>query len=98
MSNLSMRQGPEAMRRLCYLLVSLIAAALAVPSAAQEAGRAFYIDPAEVDLVHILAPPPAVDSPAAKADLQIVLAAVESRTDAAVKHAQADDAAVCKPQ
>jgi acid phosphatase (class A) len=74
-----------------YLLASLMAAVLAVPSAAQEAGKTFYLQPADVDLVHVLAPPPAVDSPAGKADLQTVLAAVQSRTDAEIKHAQADD-------
>jgi len=79
------------MHRSCYLLASLMAAVLAVPSAAQEAGNAFYLTPADVDLVHVLAPPPAVDSPAGKADLQTVLAAVQSRTDAEITHAQADD-------
>ncbi len=86
-----MRQALKEMHRPCYLLASLVAAALAAPSAAQEAGNAFYLDPAEVDLVHVLAPPPPVDSPAGKADLQAVMAAVQSRTDAEIKHAQADD-------
>jgi acid phosphatase (class A) len=79
------------MHRSCYLLAWLMAAALAAPSAAQEAGNAFYLQPADVDLIHVLAPPPAVDSSAGKADLQTVLAAVQSRTDAEIKHAQADD-------
>lgn len=79
------------MHRSCYLLAaSLTAAALAVSSAAQ-ARDAFYLNPAEVDLIHVLAPPPAVDSPQENADLQAVLAAVQSRTDAEIKHAQADD-------
>ena len=78
------------MHRSCYLLVSLIAAGLAISTAAQ-AADAFYLNLAEVDLIHVLAPPPTVDSPAEKADLQAVLAAVQSRTDAEIKHAQADD-------
>ena len=78
------------MRRSNCLFVFLIAAALAVSPAAK-AADAFYLNPADVDLVHVLAPPPAVDSSAGKADLQTVLAAVQSRTDAEIKHAQADD-------
>ena len=78
------------MHRSRYLFVSLIAAALAVSSAAK-AAETFYLNPAEVDLIHVLAPPPAADSPAAKADLQAVLEAVNSRTDADIEQAQADD-------
>ena len=73
-----------------YLAFSLIAAALAVSSAAK-AGDTFYLNPDEVDLIHVLAPPPIADSPAATADLQAVLAAVNSRTTAEIEHAQADD-------
>ncbi len=72
------------------LRVSLIVAALAVSTAAW-AGDPYYIAPAQADLADILAPPPAQDSPEAKADLREVLAAVKSRTEAAIKHAQADD-------
>jgi acid phosphatase (class A) len=78
------------MHRSCYLFVSLIAAALAVSSAAK-AGDAFYLNPAELDLIHVLAPPPVADSPAEKIDLQAVLAAVKSRTEAEIKRVQADD-------
>lgn len=70
-----------------HLLAFLIAAALGMSSAAQ----AYYLDPAEVDLIHVLGPPPATDSPAAKADLQTVLAAVSSRTEALIEHVRADD-------
>jgi acid phosphatase (class A) len=84
----------KEMQRSCYLFVSvsvsLMAATFAVSSAAL-AADAFYLSPSEVDLVHVLAPPPTADSPAGKADLQAVLAAVQSRTDAEIKHAQADD-------
>ena len=79
------------MHRSRFLLAALTAAALAAPAAAQEAGNAFYISPVDVDLVHVLAPPPALDSPAEKTDLQAVVAAVQSRTDAQIKHVQADD-------
>jgi acid phosphatase (class A) len=78
------------MHRSYYLFVSLIAAAFAVSSAAQ-ARDAFYLSPAEVDLIHVLAPPPTMDSPAGNADLQAVLAAVNSRTDEEIKQVQADD-------
>jgi acid phosphatase (class A) len=74
----------------CYLFVSLTVAVLALSSAAR-AGDTFYLNPAEVDLIHILAPPPTADSPAAKADLQAVLDVVNSRTDAQIKQVQADD-------
>jgi acid phosphatase (class A) len=52
--------------------------------------HAFYMDPSRVDLVHILAPPPAPDSPAGKADLQAVLDAQRTRTSEQVASAQAD--------
>jgi acid phosphatase (class A) len=74
--------------------IALIAASLAfsivVPSAALAADT-YYISPSEIDLVHILAPPPTPDSPAGKADLQAVLAVVNARTDASIKQAQDDD-------
>jgi acid phosphatase (class A) len=73
-----------------YLVFLLIASALTVSSAAK-AGDTFYLNPDEVDLIHVLAPPPIADSPAATADLQAVLAAVNSRTTAEIEHAQADD-------
>jgi acid phosphatase (class A) len=50
----------------------------------------FYLDPSSVDLVHILAPPPALDSPAGKADLQAVLEAQRTRTPAEADDAEAD--------
>jgi acid phosphatase (class A) len=83
-------KGRKEMHRSCQLFVSLIATALAVSSAA-EARDAFYLNPADVDLIHVLGPPPAADSPAEQVDLQAVLAAVSSRTDAQIKQAQADD-------
>jgi acid phosphatase (class A) len=80
------------MHRPAGLLVLLIPAMLTLSAAAQETGEAFYVMPDEVDLIHVLAPPPSVDSPAGKADLQAVLAAVQSRTEASIKRAQEDDA------
>jgi acid phosphatase (class A) len=78
------------MHRSCYLIALVIAAALAISSTAK-AEDAFYLNPAEVDLIHILAPPPAADSLAQKADLEAVHTAVNSRTDAEIKHVQEDD-------
>lgn len=80
------------MRRLLSSLIALIAASVA-PAALSEAMAAdpYYVGPAEIDLVHILAPPPTPDSPAGKADLQAVLAVVNSRTDAEIKQARDDD-------
>jgi acid phosphatase (class A) len=74
----------------------LLNALLAITFAAAYAGmtdaaRARYLDPSQIDLVHILAPPPAPQSPEAKAELEAVLAVQQARTDAEVKRAQADD-------
>jgi acid phosphatase (class A) len=82
------------MRRWLLSFIALIAASLAssaVLSSAARAADTYYISPSEIDLLHILAPPPTPDSPAGKADLQGVLAAVNSRTDASVKQAQDDN-------
>jgi len=54
------------------------------------AASTYYIDPSQVDLVHILAPPPAPDSNEGKADLAAVLAAQSARTDAEAMSAKAD--------
>jgi hypothetical protein len=72
------------------LFAASLASSILVSSAAL-AGDTYYISPSEIDLVHILAPPPPPDSPAGKADLQAVLAAVNARTDASIKQAQDDD-------
>jgi acid phosphatase (class A) len=82
------------MRHWLLSFIALIAASLAssavVPSATRAADT-YYISPSEIDLLHILAPPPTPDSAEGKADLQGVLAAVNSRTDASIKQAQEDD-------
>jgi len=71
-------------------LITISLASSTIASAALAADT-YYINPAEIDLVHILAPPPTPDSPAGKTDLQGVLAAVSARTDASIKQAQDDD-------
>src|ERR1700692_2062850 len=50
-----------------------------------------YLDPSQVDLVPILAPPPDRQSPEGKGELEAVLAVQQTRSDADVKRAQADD-------
>jgi acid phosphatase (class A) len=72
------------------LSVLSIAALAAMLTYVAQAAASYYIDPSQIDLVHILAPPPAPDSNEGKADLATVLAAQSSRTDAEVKSAQAD--------
>lgn len=76
------------MLRFRYGLILLIAGAFCVQ---HQAANAYYLNPDDVDLIRVLGPPPAPDSSAAKADLQGVLAAVQTRTDAEIKHVQADD-------
>jgi len=49
-----------------------------------------YMHPQEVDLIQILGPPPAPDSPAGKADLQAVIDAQQARTPAEAETAKAD--------
>jgi acid phosphatase (class A) len=77
-----------AMYRLGYGWILLIAGVLCFTG---RPANAYYLNPADVDLIHVLGPPPAPDSSSAKADLQGVLAAVHARTDAEIKHVQADD-------
>jgi acid phosphatase (class A) len=72
-------------------LITISLASSIVVSSAALAADTYYISPAEIDLVHILAPPPIPDSPTGKADLQAVLATVNARTDASIKQAQDDD-------
>jgi acid phosphatase (class A) len=74
------------------LLLAVTFASFASNGAALESAapaQVFYLDPSRVDLVHILAPPPAPDSPAGKADLQAVLEAQHRRTPEEVADAQA---------
>ena len=73
--------------RLIFLL-SVVSAPFGFSTAS--AAQDYYINPSSVDLVHILAPPPAPDSAAGKADLQAVLDAQRTRTPAEIASAQAD--------
>src|SRR5208282_4212584 len=50
----------------------------------------YYIHRSDVDLVHILAPPPSINSPEEKTDLREVLNEQRIRTEAEVKNAQDD--------
>jgi acid phosphatase (class A) len=52
--------------------------------------RDYYFRPSDVDLIHVLAPPPEIDSPQGKADLQAVRDAQRVRTPAQVESARAD--------
>jgi acid phosphatase (class A) len=87
------------LRTLTSLLMALILMT-AVPfgvSAAQEycmdpskPAPNYYMNPAQVDFVHVLGPPPTIDSPEGKADLEAVLYAQRTRTAAEVESAQSD--------
>lgn len=77
-------------RQSAALFILLLAAALVVPGLAAWPGQAYYIEPNQVDLIHILAPPPAPYSDQGKADLRAVLALQRTRTEGQVKEAQAD--------
>jgi hypothetical protein len=70
------------------LFACTVAATFAAPT---HAALARYLNPSEIDLVRILAPPPTPHSPEATAELEAVLTAQRARTDADVKRAQADD-------
>jgi acid phosphatase (class A) len=72
------------------LFLPTVATLVALLGYATQAASTYYIDPSQVDLVHILAPPPTPESDEGKADLAAVLAAQSSRTDSEVRSAQAD--------
>lgn len=76
------------LRKFTSLLVLVLVGALAVANRAAWAG--YYMDPSQVDLIHVLAPPPAPGSVEGKADLQAVLAAQRIRTDGQIRDARAD--------
>jgi hypothetical protein len=68
----------------------LVAAAMATALTCTGA-QARYLDRLHFDFIHILAPPPAPQSPAGQADIAAVLSVQAARTDADVTAAQADD-------
>jgi acid phosphatase (class A) len=70
---------------------ALLAGTIATVFGMTDAALARYLDPSQVDLVRILAPPPAPQSPEGKAELEAVLEVQRTRTDAEIKRAQADD-------
>ena len=78
------------MRRSHSLSALLIAAVLSLSPAAR-AEDGFYLKSSDVDLVHILPPPPVPGSPVGQADLAAVRSTVSARTDAEIAQAQADD-------
>ena len=71
-----------------YLLALLIFQAGLIR--AECADQPFYVDPSAIDLIHILAPPPAPGSSAATIDIQTVRNAQKQRTAADITAAQAD--------
>jgi acid phosphatase (class A) len=73
-----------------WLLFPLLVCALAFAGFAARAGQGYYMDPSQVDLIHILAPPPSPNSVEGKADLQAVRAAQHTRTKRQVSDALAD--------
>ncbi|HKV54085.1 MAG TPA: phosphatase PAP2 family protein [Candidatus Binataceae bacterium] len=78
---------------LLSLLLALPSGVLAAPQYCMDPSQAasdFYMHPREVDFIHVLAPPPAPDSPAGRADLQAVLEAQRARTPASIESARAD--------
>lgn len=77
-------------KRSGLLLLPLLFAVLALANFAAWARQGYYIDPSQVDLVHILAPPPSPGSVEGKADLQAVLAAQHARTKGQVSDVLAD--------
>ena len=77
-------------RKSTLLFILLFIGALAAPSHSAWLGQYYYLDPSQVDLIHILAPPPAPDTDEGKADLQAVLAMQRTRTQAQLKGARAD--------
>jgi acid phosphatase (class A) len=66
--------------------LAIVIALAAHPALAKDG----YIAPSQLDLIHTLPPPPVANSPALKTDLEAVLDAQRTRTDAQVKSAQDD--------
>jgi acid phosphatase (class A) len=77
------------MKRTHFSAIFPAAVLIAALTCASQAASTYYIDPSQVDLVHVLAPPPAQDTDEGNADLAAVHAAQANRTDAEVKSAQA---------
>jgi acid phosphatase (class A) len=71
--------------------LSALLVAGAIASGMTSSAAARYLDPSQVDLARVLAPPPGPQSPEGKAELEAVLALQRTRSEADVKRAQADD-------
>lgn len=76
-------------RTISALTAALIAIATVAGATAASAAQ-YYLNPAQVDLAEILAPPPTPNSAKGKADLQAVLDAQRDRTPAEIASARAD--------
>jgi acid phosphatase (class A) len=75
----------------CLLAVGMLMLTASQGAWAHDRGsKTYYIEPSQVDLIHLLAPPPALGSPAEKADLDAVTTAERMRTADDVVDAEAD--------
>jgi acid phosphatase (class A) len=74
------------------LLVAGLLTLLPVAGAAAHSDGTFYIEPSQVDLDHLLAPPPALGSAAETKDLAAVVEAEKDRDAAAAVEAEEDHA------
>jgi acid phosphatase (class A) len=73
----------------CLLTAGLLILAHAAGACAHRWGS-YYIEPSQVDLDHLLAPPPALGSPAETADIAAVMQAQKDRTAQQAVDAEAD--------
>ena len=78
------------LRKFALLFILLLVEVLAVAIRPAWAVQDYYLDPSQVDLIHILAPPPSADSEEGKTDLQAVLMMQHTPTEAQIKEAAAD--------
>jgi acid phosphatase (class A) len=76
--------------RSCLLAVALLTAAEHPCAFAHNSNGTFYIEPSQVDLDHLLAPPPALGSPEETADLAAVTQAEKDRSAQDAVNAEAD--------
>jgi acid phosphatase (class A) len=75
-------------RKSAWLLFLFLLCVLACTDFAAWAG--YYMDPSQVDIVHILAPPPSPNSAEGQSDLRAVLTAQHARTESQIAAAKAD--------
>src|SRR5580698_6993622 len=85
-----LRLVPASILAVVLTVASFAPESVAFAADPQSAAHQFYLNPSSVDLSQILAPPPAPDSPAGKADLQAVLDDQRTRTPAEAASAEAD--------